>query len=36
MLIADIDSPRNGTIRVVPKNLMSVAQSMENQAQGNP
>ncbi|MEA3083488.1 MAG: hypothetical protein QOC89_1185 [Paraburkholderia sp.] len=36
MLIADIDSPRNGTIRVVPKNLMSVARSMETQAQGNP
>lgn len=28
MLIADIDSPRSGTIRVVPQNLISVAQSM--------
>jgi len=28
MLIADIDSPRNGIIRVVPQNLISVAQSM--------
>lgn len=28
MLIADIDSPRNGIIRVVPQNLISTAQSM--------
>jgi hypothetical protein len=28
MLIADIDSPRNGVIRVVPQNLLSTAQSM--------
>jgi hypothetical protein len=28
MLIADIDSPRNGIIRVVPQNLLSTAQSM--------
>ncbi|REE18342.1 hypothetical protein B0G71_1347 [Paraburkholderia sp. BL27I4N3] len=28
MLIADIDSPRNGVIRVVPQNLISLAQSL--------
>jgi hypothetical protein len=28
MLIADIDSPRNGIIRVKPQNLLSTAQSM--------
>jgi hypothetical protein len=28
MLIADIDSPRNGIIRVAPQNLLSTAQSM--------
>jgi hypothetical protein len=28
MLIADIDSPRNGIIRVAPQNLISTAQSM--------
>jgi hypothetical protein len=28
MLIADIDSPRTGIIRVVPQNLLSTAQSM--------
>lgn len=28
MLIADIDSPRNGIIRVVPQNLISTAQSL--------
>ncbi len=28
MLIADIDSPRNGIIRVVPQNLLSTAQSI--------
>jgi hypothetical protein len=28
MLIADIDSPRNGIIRVAPQNLISVAQSL--------
>jgi hypothetical protein len=28
MLIADIDSPRNGVIRVVPQNLISTAQSL--------
>jgi len=27
-LIADIDSPRGGLIRVVPLNLMSLAQSL--------
>ncbi|RFU46540.1 hypothetical protein [Paraburkholderia sp. DHOC27] len=30
MLIADIDSPRNGIIRVVPQNLLSTAQSMSH------
>jgi hypothetical protein len=30
MLIADIDSPRNGIIRVVPQNLISTAQSLHN------
>jgi hypothetical protein len=29
MLIADIDSPSRGIIRVVPQNLMSVAQSLQ-------
>jgi hypothetical protein len=28
MLIADIDSPRNGIIRVVPQNLISLEQSL--------
>jgi hypothetical protein len=28
LLIADIDSPRNGIIRVVPQNLTSTAQSL--------
>jgi hypothetical protein len=28
MLIADIDSPRNGIIRVVPQNLINLAQSL--------
>ncbi|MGF6505653.1 hypothetical protein [Paraburkholderia sp. 32] len=28
MLIADIDSPRNGIIRVIPQNLISTAQSL--------
>jgi ABC-type uncharacterized transport system fused permease/ATPase subunit len=28
MLIADIDSPRNGIIRIAPQNLISVAQSL--------
>ncbi len=28
MLIADIDSPRNGVIQVVPQNLISLAQSL--------
>jgi hypothetical protein len=28
MLIADIDTPRNGIIRVVPQNLISTAQSL--------
>jgi hypothetical protein len=28
MLIADVDSPRNGIIRVVPQNLISTAQSL--------
>ncbi len=36
MLVADIDSPRNGTIRVAPKNLMSVTRSMDNQGPGSP
>jgi len=31
MLIADIDSPRAGLIRVVPQNLVSLAQSMQQQ-----
>lgn len=31
MLIADIDSPRNGIIRVVPQNLISVALSLPKQ-----
>lgn len=30
-LIADIDSPRGGAIRVVPKNLMSLSQSLSRQ-----
>ena len=30
-LIADIDSPRNGLIRVAPQNLISLAQSMHSQ-----
>jgi len=29
LLIADIDSPRGGLIRVVPRNLMSLSQSMQ-------
>ncbi|MEA2960750.1 MAG: hypothetical protein QOI46_848, partial [Alphaproteobacteria bacterium] len=28
MLIADIDSPRNGFIRVSPQNLVSLAESL--------
>lgn len=28
MLIADIDSPRNGMIRVVPQDLLGVMQSL--------
>ncbi len=31
--IADIDSPRRGIIRVVPQNLISLAQSLQMQAQ---
>jgi len=31
MLIADIDSPHTGLIRVVPQNLISLAQSMQHQ-----
>jgi len=31
-LIADIDSPRHGLIRVVPQNLMSVSQSLRAQS----
>jgi hypothetical protein len=27
-LIADIDSPRRGTIHVVPENLLSLSQSL--------
>ena len=27
-LIADIDSPRRGTIRVIPQNLLSLSQSL--------
>ena len=30
-LIADIDSPRGGLIRVLPQNLMSLSQSIANQ-----
>jgi hypothetical protein len=30
-LIADIDSPRTGVIRVVPQNLISLSQSLHNQ-----
>jgi hypothetical protein len=29
LLIADIDSPRSGIIRVIPQNLMSLSQSMQ-------
>jgi hypothetical protein len=29
LLIADIDSPRGGLIRVTPQNLISLQQSME-------
>jgi hypothetical protein len=28
LLIADIDSPRNGVIRVTPENLIGLAQSL--------
>jgi hypothetical protein len=28
MLIADIDTPRRGIIRVIPQNLLSLAQSL--------
>lgn len=28
LLIADIDSPRGGVIRVLPQNMMSLSQSM--------
>ena len=30
-LIADIDSPRRGTIRVAPQNLLSLSQSLRTQ-----
>ena len=30
-LIADIDSPRRGVIRIVPQNLLSLAQSLSSQ-----
>ena len=30
-LVADIDSPRHGLIRVVPQNLMSLAESLRGQ-----
>ena len=30
-LIADIESPRHGLIRVVPQNLLSLSQSFESQ-----
>jgi hypothetical protein len=30
-LIADIDSPRGGIIRVLPQNLLSVSQTMKAQ-----
>jgi hypothetical protein len=31
LLIADIDSPRGGIIRVLPQNLISLSQSMKAQ-----
>ncbi|MDH6147111.1 MULTISPECIES: hypothetical protein [Paraburkholderia] len=31
MLIADIDSPRSGIIRVLPQNLISLGQSLAKQ-----
>ena len=31
LLIADIDSPRRGVIRVVPQNLLSLSQSLRAQ-----
>jgi hypothetical protein len=31
LLIADIDSPRGGIIRVLPQNLLSASQSMKSQ-----
>jgi hypothetical protein len=30
-LIADIDSPRRGLIRVLPQNLVSISQSLRTQ-----
>jgi len=30
-LISDIDSPRGGSIRVAPQNLLSLSQSMRTQ-----
>ena len=30
-LIADIDSPRSGVIRVVPQNLLSLSESLQSQ-----
>jgi hypothetical protein len=32
-LIYDLDSPRGGTIRVVPHNLISLSQSLHGQQQ---
>ena len=32
LLIADIDSPYRGLIRVAPRNLLAVSQSMQNPA----
>jgi len=29
-LIADIDSPRNGVIRVLPQNLITLSQSLDH------
>jgi hypothetical protein len=31
ILVADIDSPRHGLIRVVPQNLQSLAESLQGQ-----
>jgi hypothetical protein len=31
LLIADIDSPRSGAIRVIPQNLVSLSESLRSQ-----